>query len=257
VTRDRVQGLALVNTVPQSQAISWPAESLSRFGQCGHTNATLCDVWTAFLSTRSSRASRKLWSSCRGNGFHCTIKTDVITRRCQQACSTAEFGWILHGLSQWNMCNEFHSGPVHPYVTEAQFPPLQLSNRCLCTQNIGTLTQIYMKRQYLFLAWGMVAFLVSTTVCKGKGHTITCLCSHRGETISPTHLQPGTRRRRVVSTMFRALYPWKRPGTHCTEGWMGLGVGREDMEKAHLQRYSIPGPSSPYQLSYPNTICSS
>ena len=92
-TQDRVQRLALVNTVPQSQAISWPAESLSRFGQCSHTNAMLCDVWTAFLSTRSPRASRKLWSSCRGNGFHCTMKTDVI--RYQQACSTVEFRWIM------------------------------------------------------------------------------------------------------------------------------------------------------------------
>ena len=94
-TQDRVQGLALVNTVPKSQAISWPAESLSRFCQCSHKNAMVCDVWTAFLSTRSPSASRKLWSSYRGSGFHCTMETDVI--RCQQACSTAEFVWILLG----------------------------------------------------------------------------------------------------------------------------------------------------------------
>ena len=254
-TEDRVQGLALVYTVPQSQAISWPAESLSRFGQCGHTNAMLCDVWTAFLSTRSSRASRKLWSSCRGNGFHCTMKTDDI--RCQQTCWLAEFAWVLYWSSQWKMWNEFYSGPIHPYVTEAQFPLLQLSNRCLSTPNIGILTQICKKRKYLFFAWGMVAFLVSTTVCKGKGHTIKCLCNHRGRTISPIHSQLGIRRTRVVSTMLRPLYPWERSGTHYTEGWVGLGVGPEDTEKARLHRVSIPVPSSPYQLSYPNTICSS
>ena len=72
---------------------------------------------------------------------------------------------------------------------------------------IGSLTQIYKKRQYLFFAWGMVVFLVSTTDFKGKGHTITRLCSHRGETISPTHSQPGARRRRFVSTMLQTALP--------------------------------------------------
>lgn len=77
----------------------------------------------------------------------------------------------------------------------------------------------------------MVTFLVSTTVCNGEGHSITCLCSHRGETMSPTHSQPGTRRRRVVSTMLRLLYLRERPATHCKEGWVGLGAGHEDTEK--------------------------
>jgi len=174
----------------------------------------LCDVWTAFLSTRSPRPSRKLWSSCRGNGFHCTMKTDVI--RCQQACSIAEFGWILYGSSQWNKWNELHSDPIHPYVTEAQFPLLQLSDRCLCTQNIATLTQIYKKRQYVFF--------VSTTVCKGKGHTITRLCSYRGETISPTHSQPGARRRQFVSTMLQADLP---SGKNCYSLYRRLSGPRD------------------------------
>ena len=53
--------------------------------------------------------------------------------------------------------------------TEAQFPLLQLSNKCLRTQNIGTLTQIYKKQQYLSFAWGMVAFLVSMARAEHDG----------------------------------------------------------------------------------------
>jgi hypothetical protein len=51
-----------------------------------------------------------------------------------------------------------------------------------------------------------------------------------GGGIAPTHLQPGTRRRWVVSTMLRPLYPLERPSTHCTGDWVGAGLdGTENL----------------------------
>jgi hypothetical protein len=41
------------------------------------------------------------------------------------------------------------------------------------------------------------------------------------------------------------LYPRKRPGTHCTGGWVGLGAGLVRCGKSRPHRDSIPGPSSP------------
>jgi hypothetical protein len=87
---------------------------------------------------------------------------------------------------------------------------------------------------------------------KGNGYAMTCLCRHRG--ITPTHLQPGTRRW-VVSTMHWLLYPRERPGTHCTGGWMGLGAGLDGMENLTLM--GIRSPDRPahskslYCLCYP------
>jgi len=34
----------------------------------------------------------------------------------------------------------------------------------------------------------------------------------------------------VVSTMLCMLYPWGRPDTHCTGGWVGLGAGVDGTE---------------------------
>jgi hypothetical protein len=49
-----------------------------------------------------------------------------------------------------------------------------------------------------------------------------------------------------------ALYPRKRPGTHCTGGWVGPRPGLDRCGKARPHRNSIPGPSSQsiYQLRY-------
>ena len=42
-----------------------------------------------------------------------------------------------------------------------------------------------------------------------------------------------------------ALPPGKRPGTHCTGGWVGLRAGLDGCEKSYPHRDSIPGPSIP------------
>jgi len=44
-----------------------------------------------------------------------------------------------------------------------------------------------------------------------------------------------------------ALYPRERPGTHCTEGWVGPTKGRSGQVRkiSHPHRDSIPEPSSP------------
>jgi hypothetical protein len=55
----------------------------------------------------------------------------------------------------------------------------------------------------------------------------------------------------VVNTTPRPLYPQERPGTHCIGGWVVLRVGLDGCGKSRPQRDSIPGPSSPYRLSYP------
>jgi hypothetical protein len=42
-----------------------------------------------------------------------------------------------------------------------------------------------------------------------------------------------------------ALYPWERPGTHCTGGWVGPRAGLHRCGKSRPHQDSIPGPSSP------------
>ena len=42
-----------------------------------------------------------------------------------------------------------------------------------------------------------------------------------------------------------ALSPGKRPGTHCTGGWVGPKDGLDGCAKSHPHRDLIPGPSSP------------
>jgi hypothetical protein len=53
----------------------------------------------------------------------------------------------------------------------------------------------------------------------------------------------GARKGWVVSTTPRPLYSRKRPGTHCTGGWVGLRAGLDVCEKSLPHRDSIPGPS--------------
>jgi len=42
-----------------------------------------------------------------------------------------------------------------------------------------------------------------------------------------------------------ALYPWERPGTHCTGDWVDPRASLDRCGKSRLHRDSIPGPSSP------------
>jgi hypothetical protein len=58
-------------------------------------------------------------------------------------------------------------------------------------------------------------------------------------------LDLGARRGWVVSTTPRPLYPWEKPGTHCTGGWVGPRAGLDVCEKSRPHRDLIPGPSSP------------
>ena len=50
------------------------------------------------------------------------------------------------------------------------------------------------------------------------------------------------------------LYPWERPGTHCTGGWVGPRVGLDRCRKSRTHRDSIPGPSSPQRVAIPTTL---
>ena len=51
-----------------------------------------------------------------------------------------------------------------------------------------------------------------------------------------------------------ALYPWERPGTHCTGGWVGPRAGLDRCGKSRPHRDSIPGPSSPERVAIPTTL---
>jgi hypothetical protein len=81
---------------------------------------------------------------------------------------------------------------------------------------------------------------------KGEVHPITGLVAQRGSRgIALLIVNLGARRGWVVSTTPRSLYPRERPGTHCTEGWVGPRAGLDVCEKSRPHRHSIPGPSSP------------
>jgi hypothetical protein len=63
-----------------------------------------------------------------------------------------------------------------------------------------------------------------------------------GRGIAILFLDLGARRRWVVSTTPRPLYPRERPGTQYTGGWVGLRAGLDVCEKSRPHRDSIPGP---------------
>ena len=44
----------------------------------------------------------------------------------------------------------------------------------------------------------------------------------------------GTKRVWVVNATPRLLYPWERPGTHCTGGWVGPRAGLDGYGKSRL-----------------------
>jgi len=43
----------------------------------------------------------------------------------------------------------------------------------------------------------------------------------------------------VVNAKPRPLYPWKRPGTHCIGGWVGLTASLDRCGKSRPHRDSI------------------
>ena len=93
-----------------------------------------------------------------------------------------------------------------------------------------------------------VRVCVCVCVCVYKVHPWTGHMSHRGSRgiALPFH-DHGTRRGWGVSAMPHApaaLYPRKRPGTHCTGGWVGPRAGLDRCRKSRPDRDSIPGPSS-------------
>ena len=65
---------------------------------------------------------------------------------------------------------------------------------------------------------------------------------------APSHSQPGTRRRWVVTTMLRPIYPWERLGTHCTGGWVGLGASLDGHEKSRPPPGFGPGTVRPVAI---------
>jgi hypothetical protein len=48
----------------------------------------------------------------------------------------------------------------------------------------------------------------------------------------------------VVNSTPRTLYPWERPGTHCTGGWVGPRAGLDGCGKSRPHQDSISGLSS-------------
>jgi hypothetical protein len=78
---------------------------------------------------------------------------------------------------------------------------------------------------------------------------MTCLARHRGvqeEIELEPILKLSARRRRVVSTTPRPLYPRPRqtPSTHCTRDRVNLGADLDVSRKVRPHENSIPGPSS-------------
>jgi len=58
----------------------------------------------------------------------------------------------------------------------------------------------------------------------------------------------------VINATPRTLYPWERPGTRCTGGWVSLRTGLDGCGKSPLHRASIPGPYSPYRAAIPTEL---
>jgi hypothetical protein len=104
------------------------------------------------------------------------------------------------------------------YSSQSELLEIKCNTKCMVTHFMVTRLSV-----------GPVAQkrLTTTALGKGKGHPMTCLCSHRGE--AGLQLQPirnlGPRKGRLVSTKIQPFYPRGRAGTHCTGGGVGLGAG--------------------------------
>ena len=82
---------------------------------------------------------------------------------------------------------------------------------------------------------------------KGKAHPRT---NHEGpeggvEVQLYSFLNLGARWGWVVSTTPRPVYTQERPGTHCTEGWLGFKAVLDGCGKSRSHRDMIPVPPSP------------
>jgi hypothetical protein len=64
----------------------------------------------------------------------------------------------------------------------------------------------------------------------------------------------GTRRGSGQQHAPAVLYPRKRPGTHCTGGWVGPRAGLDRYGKSRPNQDSIPGPSSPSSVAIPTEL---
>lgn len=62
-----------------------------------------------------------------------------------------------------------------------------------------------------------------------KGHPMAFLHKNKEAETAPTRLRASTRSC-VVSTTLRLIYPWKRPRSHTTGGWLSLWAGLGGME---------------------------
>jgi hypothetical protein len=72
--------------------------------------------------------------------------------------------------------------------------------------------------------------------------------------IAPTHSQPGTGRRWVVSTTPRPLYPRERSGIHFTEGSVGFGTVRKVSLPTGIDPRTVYPVASLLMLTDNNTI---
>jgi hypothetical protein len=86
------------------------------------------------------------------------------------------------------------------------------------------------------------------------GRSMTCLQKVRKDAV-PNHSQPGNRRRLVVSTMLRPLYPRVRTGTYCTGGWMDLWGGLVGAENLAHNGIQSPDRSAPSGYAIPGAVC--
>jgi hypothetical protein len=55
----------------------------------------------------------------------------------------------------------------------------------------------------------------------------------------------------VANATPRSLYPWEKPGTHCTEGWVGPRHVLERCGKSRPYQDSISGPSRSQGVAIP------
>jgi hypothetical protein len=69
-----------------------------------------------------------------------------------------------------------------------------------------------------------------------------------------TRSQPRIRRRWMVSTTLRPLYPRARPVAYLTWGWVCLGTGLDRIGKVTVNRDSISVLSSPYRFGVPTEL---
>ena len=80
-----------------------------------------------------------------------------------------------------------------------------------------------------------------------KVHLMKCLCRDRG---AVEVQQLGSRRRLMISTTPRTLYPRKRPATPCIAGRVAPRAGLDDTK--NLVYSGIPSPECP---AYNESLC--